>query len=187
MVLSKFKINFHSQNIKYHCPKMSSIHIFFKLGALQSFGEHLFNLQKMFLVLQLDFVFTDKVRCLMFFHSNKKANSSITCPDVIPVRIVRGKFFPFGCFNQVHPFRNLQLATPGDSNQQIMRKQREKLHVTNVDFNCFNSLETIKMIHKCRKFCFRNIRVCMEEKVNRIWCVTVNHKMKSMLKCFSNF
>lgn len=187
MVLSEFKINFHSQNIKYHCPKMSSIHIFLKLGALQSFGEHLFNLQKMFQFCSYIFVLTDKARCFMFSHNNKKANSSITCPDVIPVRIVWGKFFPFCCFNQVHPFGNLQLATPGDSNQQIMRKQREKLHVTNVDFNCFNSLETIKMIHKCRKFCFRNIRVCMEEKVNRIWCVTVNHKMTSMLKCFSNF
>ena len=120
MVLSEFKINFHSQNIKYHCPKMSSIHIFFKLGALQSFGEHLFNLNVSSSVAR--FVFTDKVRCLMFFHSNKKANSSITCPDVIPVRIVRGKFFPFGCFYQVHPFGNLQLATPRDSNQPIMCK-----------------------------------------------------------------
>ena len=126
MALSKFKINFHLQNIKYHFPKCPLYIFSFNLEPCKVLVNIFLIYKKFFQFCSQISVFIDKARCLMFFHNNKKANSSITCPDVIPVRIIWGKFFPFGCFNQVHPFGNLQLATPRDSNQPIMCKQRKK-------------------------------------------------------------
>ena len=78
--------------------------------------------------------------------------SALTCPDIVPIRIIRSEFLAFGRFYQVNPFWYLQLATP---NQKIGKLQWS-LTIT-VVFLLFHTYQT-SVIHVHIKFvCYMSI------------------------------
>ena len=84
-----------------------------------------------------------------------KMSSLHTCPDVIPVRIVRCQFFAFGSFYEVYPVWDLQFTRP--ENQHILLVQVKTSsgmlhHSTNTNSCGFTKLQLQKKnngMHSC--------------------------------------